>query len=243
MINFFRKTRKKLADDNQFFKYSRYAVGEIALVMIGILLALQINNWNEERKVLKFEQVILRDLKIEITSNIKGLEEAISSNRRSLKYAKLLNDVYENPELRNQYSDDSIFKMTWRLPGNVFELDDGILNSIISSGQIKSIKNKELKYKLASLKQVTQKKLRLTKNVESDGKEYFERIIYPKLGTVIENGKIIWNYGDMFIIPEFHFAIRGSYIERRQLSLIKEEKLKIFYQEILTLINREIDSE
>lgn len=46
MINFFRKIRKKLADDNQFLKYSRYAVGEIVLVVIGILIALQINNWN-----------------------------------------------------------------------------------------------------------------------------------------------------------------------------------------------------
>ena len=48
MINFFRKTRKKLADDNKFFKYSRYAFGEILLVMVGILLALQVNNWNKE---------------------------------------------------------------------------------------------------------------------------------------------------------------------------------------------------
>ncbi len=51
MINFFRKIRHKLADDNKFLKYSRYAIGEIALVMIGILLALQLNNWNEERKL------------------------------------------------------------------------------------------------------------------------------------------------------------------------------------------------
>ena len=46
MINFFRKTRKKMADDNKPTKYARYAVGEIVLVVIGILIALQINNWN-----------------------------------------------------------------------------------------------------------------------------------------------------------------------------------------------------
>ena len=50
MINFFRRFRKKLADDNQFMKYSKYAIGEIVLVVIGILIALQINNWNENRK-------------------------------------------------------------------------------------------------------------------------------------------------------------------------------------------------
>jgi hypothetical protein len=46
MINFFRKIRKKMADDNRPIKYMRYAVGEIALVVVGILIALQINIWN-----------------------------------------------------------------------------------------------------------------------------------------------------------------------------------------------------
>jgi hypothetical protein len=50
MIGFFRKIRRKLANENQFVKYSRYAVGEIMLVVVGILIALQINNWNESRK-------------------------------------------------------------------------------------------------------------------------------------------------------------------------------------------------
>ncbi len=50
MIPFFRKIRKKMADDNKPLKYMRYAVGEIALVVIGILIALQINTWNENRK-------------------------------------------------------------------------------------------------------------------------------------------------------------------------------------------------
>jgi len=51
MINFFRKIRKQLADDNKPLKYFRYAIGEIVLVVIGILIALSINNWNEDRKL------------------------------------------------------------------------------------------------------------------------------------------------------------------------------------------------
>ena len=47
MINFFRRIRKQLADDNKPLKYARYAIGEIVLVVVGILIALQINNWNE----------------------------------------------------------------------------------------------------------------------------------------------------------------------------------------------------
>ena len=49
MINFFRKIRKQFADDNKPVKYMRYAIGEILLVVIGILIALSINNWNQKR--------------------------------------------------------------------------------------------------------------------------------------------------------------------------------------------------
>ena len=60
MINFFRKIRKKLADDNKPLKYVHYAIGEIVLVVIGISIALQINNWNEERKLAIVEIDILK---------------------------------------------------------------------------------------------------------------------------------------------------------------------------------------
>ena len=48
MIPFFRKIRKKMADDNKPLKYMRYAIGEIVLVVVGILIALQINNWETD---------------------------------------------------------------------------------------------------------------------------------------------------------------------------------------------------
>jgi hypothetical protein len=50
MINFFRRIRKKLADDNKPLKYMRYAIGEILLAEVGVLIALQINNRNENKK-------------------------------------------------------------------------------------------------------------------------------------------------------------------------------------------------
>ncbi len=50
MLNFFRRIRKQLAHNNQFQRYFRYAFGEVALIMIGIFMALQLQNWNERRK-------------------------------------------------------------------------------------------------------------------------------------------------------------------------------------------------
>ena len=50
MLRFFRKIRQKLLTDNKFSKYLLYAIGEILLVVIGILIALQVDNWNQKRE-------------------------------------------------------------------------------------------------------------------------------------------------------------------------------------------------
>ena len=76
MINFFRRIRKKLADDNTPLKYMRYALGEIVLVMIGILLALQVNNWNEERKQKKIINTYLYNLEEDIYKDLKEYQRS-----------------------------------------------------------------------------------------------------------------------------------------------------------------------
>jgi len=89
MINFFRKTRKKLADDNKFWQYSRYAIGEIVLVVIGILIALSVNNWNENGKNKQKETYhlvnLLQELKMDsLRLHIlkKNFETAVLSKQR-----------------------------------------------------------------------------------------------------------------------------------------------------------------
>ena len=60
MIKFFRKIRQNLLSEGKTEKYFKYAIGEILLVVIGILIALQINNWNEQRKANKQELLLLQ---------------------------------------------------------------------------------------------------------------------------------------------------------------------------------------
>ena len=67
MIKFFRKIRQHMITENKASKYFLYAIGEIILVVIGILIALSINNWNEQRKLQKEELNLL----IEVKSNLK----------------------------------------------------------------------------------------------------------------------------------------------------------------------------
>ena len=66
MIKFFRKIRQKLLTENRFSKYLLYAIGEIILVVIGILIAIQLNDFNEDRKERKKELSFLQKLKDDI---------------------------------------------------------------------------------------------------------------------------------------------------------------------------------
>ena len=70
MIKFFRHIRQKLLTENKVSKYLLYAIGEIILVVIGILIALQINNWNEYQKQLKTEKEILKEVKVGLESDL-----------------------------------------------------------------------------------------------------------------------------------------------------------------------------
>ena len=93
MIKFFRKIIQNLLMENKTGKYFKYAIGEIVLVMIGILLALQVNNWNENRKISNTEQLLLRDLRTEILSNINTLDTIITSHRASLNAIITLDSI------------------------------------------------------------------------------------------------------------------------------------------------------
>lgn len=81
MIKFFRKIRQNLIAEGKTTKYFKYAIGEIILVVIGILIALQINNWNEDLKNSKQEQEILTQLVAEYQSNYEQIEIKIRSEK------------------------------------------------------------------------------------------------------------------------------------------------------------------
>ena len=74
MLRFFRQLRQRLLTENKFSRYLLYAFGEILLVVIGILIALQVNNWNEERKTKKELNTIL----IDVYKDLKNDQEELS---------------------------------------------------------------------------------------------------------------------------------------------------------------------
>ena len=101
MLPFFRKIRWRLASGNDFFKYSRYAVGEIVLVVIGILIALQVNNWNESRLERENELFEARDLYLELLESEEYLSQTLELWERRNEYIQVLSDtlVADNMEI------------------------------------------------------------------------------------------------------------------------------------------------
>jgi hypothetical protein len=88
MINFFRKIRKQLADQNKPLKYFRYALGEIVLVMVGILLALQVNNWNETRKDQQELRNILQSIVVDMKEDVRMMKwasETLKKDNENIK--------------------------------------------------------------------------------------------------------------------------------------------------------------
>jgi hypothetical protein len=120
-------------------KYFKYAIGEIILVVIGILLALQINNWNEERKENLKEQAILKRLVKEFKSNRKQLLEKIESRNDINQNCNRLLTFYSEPENARL---DSILSYLGSMVPTTF---DPIQNDLVKSGSIEIVRSEELK--------------------------------------------------------------------------------------------------
>ena len=88
MITLFRKIRQTMVTENKVSKYLLYALGEIVLVVIGILIALQINNANEQRKERAAEQVLLKQLLSEFNSNLVQPDQKVVIRKEMMSAAK-----------------------------------------------------------------------------------------------------------------------------------------------------------
>jgi len=143
MAPFFRKIRKNLADDNKFLKYSRYAIGEIVLVVIGILIALSLNNWNqnqnEQNKIKEYAVSLIQDLEgdITMTGQIQRQNEDIVSRIDSLKKY-----IY-NRKIESFSNLDMLF-FTLNKPHRPYTWKRTTITELKSSGTLGLIKNDSL---------------------------------------------------------------------------------------------------
>lgn len=143
MLRFFSKIRKALLADRGMRKYTLYAIGEIVLVVAGILIALQINNWNEERKQAILGQELLMELMLEMQQDISSLEWSIGTLEWAIEKqeAILLNENIRSLSL------DSIADIFTK--GNVdIQSDQITLAKIKSAGITRLTSNDSLNQKI-----------------------------------------------------------------------------------------------
>ena len=98
MIPFFRKIRKKMADDNKPMRYARYAIGEILLVVIGILIALQINNWNENKKQEQRAIIYFNKIINDIETDLKNVDSIVVVGQHNVKEIENYFNYFENQD-------------------------------------------------------------------------------------------------------------------------------------------------
>lgn len=147
MIIFFRRLREKFVGEGNIRRYLIYAVGEILLVMIGILLALQVNNWNEERKSSMEEQFLLSSLKEDFEVRLAELQEFRIARRQAIDAIHVINQIISEPEtLPGDAAMDSILALSQ----NALTFNDQFktLDMLFSTGMINDLSNEELKRNL-----------------------------------------------------------------------------------------------
>lgn len=113
MIKFFRKIRQQLLTDNKFSKYLLYAIGEIVLVVIGILIALWINNWNQEQEAHKFENELLTELRQTIIYDYSAIERVLEGNQESKFSCQTILTHLENKLPYHDSLNQHFWKANW----------------------------------------------------------------------------------------------------------------------------------
>ena len=156
MIKFFRKIRQNLISEGKTVKYLKYAIGEIVLVVIGILIALQINNWNENRKAQEKEIKLLVELKGDL---IETKEDLLTDIKKAQQILSTTNELYK-AIIENRLSESNLFE----LPTS-YILETAILfpklsaYSAIQSEGVTIISNVELRKKITDFYQLSLKRV------------------------------------------------------------------------------------
>jgi len=240
-------------EKNKKPKYFKYAIGEIILVVIGILIALSINNWNENRKNSSIEKETLISLKSDLTSALEQLNEKIIQNIDYKTRDSILLDVIH---FKKEISIDSLESLTlnhiWS-PG--FDPELGTLNEILSTGKMGIIKNVSLRKHISTWNKY------MDELIEVDNKlAYFDLQVktplYSKnlpykngMSKLINNGSDLgyqfpksnfeWNSKTLLQSKEFENML-SNYMIYSKIQRIRLLDIKQNINEMIALINQDI---
>tara|TARA_R110001592_G_scaffold107811_2_gene301605 strand:+ start:328 stop:1080 length:753 start_codon:yes stop_codon:yes gene_type:complete len=189
MIKFFRKIRQKMLTENKFSKYLIYAIGEIILVVIGIMIALSINNWNESKKEQNILNASLNSVKLNLQEDIENLNSQINYNKSVLEAVDFSFRIISLPE----YDDlplsrfaDSVFDVATE---RTFFPTTTAFNSMESGSHFQWINNQEIIQAIYNYYALVDKISSLTNQNNQFVKNHMEVFTYNRMefGSLLPN--------------------------------------------------------
>jgi hypothetical protein len=173
MIKFFRKIRQKMLTESKFGKYLLYAIGEIVLVVIGILIALSINNWNENSKIRDSEIIYLNNIKRDLQLSITEMSQFIDRQNSLINSANTVLEHFNGMPVDdwNIFNKHLVDIYTWES----FYLIDNTYQELSNSGNFAILSNDSIKNDLLNL-DLLYKKL---KNSENHWRNDAEQTLHP----------------------------------------------------------------
>ena len=192
--------------------YLVYALGEVVLVVLGILIALQIDTWNENKKTSNIEQQYLLALKEEFEFNKVELTRVLKNNQGCTDNALIISDHTgpENPEISNEeFENLAISAFSSEVHYNP---NQGVLDEIFSSGKLGIFNNDELKFALSSWSAVLDRAL------------WQERTHELLRVQIVEMIRISGNIRTITYVWGEQYSIKPSKFKRGNLQLLNSEE-------------------
>jgi len=192
MIPFFRKIRQKMLTENKLSKYLLYATGEVVLVVIGILIALQVNNWNESKKISRQEIALIENLRSEFKVNLENLEEVKAQNQIIYNSTnELKNLIGQETSIINEHNVDSLLLNAILITN--YQPNQFVLSQLKTGERLDIIKSEKLKKLLYEWDKALNGKTEAFNMLNT----YFMNSLIPFLdeNTSIRNVDFYGNYG------------------------------------------------
>lgn len=193
MIKIFRNIRKTLLNEGKTRQYLKYAVGEIILVVIGILIALQINNWNGKRIEKTEEQNYYQNIKRQLNEDKKAIVINIDYNHSFLvQFEQAIAIIEQN--------DRSQSKTLAKISLNLIEFSDfhrqgNIYEAMVNSGEIKLLKNQQI---IEDLQQLEEKYIYINKLEDTHSQAVIEFVVPSIMGSLNVNNAQVENEEKLF---------------------------------------------
>ncbi|MBT8448615.1 MAG: hypothetical protein KJO69_02940 [Gammaproteobacteria bacterium] len=231
----------KLLAEGKFQKYTLYAIGEIFLVVVGILIALQINNWNEARKESALVVSYLEGIQEDLNKDIQLINEVLTEQSVSISLISSIDLVFTDamvhapdryPELFNNVDKSRFTFLFYR--GKSFRSINGNYNSLISDGKSGLIKNRDL---FAKLQGIYNERHRRIDSVYDSLKERDTQINWTYAYQ-----KRHWTYDDLEKAKdEKVFLDLANFAEMKFFYATDLVELKERIQEVIVLIENEVN--